>query len=97
MTGREIGRIGAYGGVSLALLKLIESGFFLDQLLSTNAKAAFLTYVAYIFLGVMGAVFFTDRSLSPEQIKKGAFTMGLSCALSAPCNNDTTTWKGRND
>jgi hypothetical protein len=77
MTNAQIGRIGALGGISLALLKLIESGFFLGEILSTTAWVAYLTYGTYIFFGVVVSIYFTERTLAPEKVKKSAFIMGL--------------------
>lgn len=77
MTNRQIGVIGALGGLSLALLKLVESNFFLDNMWSTTSGSAYLTYAVYIFFGVVVAIYFTDRSLSADKIKKSAFIMGL--------------------
>lgn len=77
MNSGKIGLIGALGGLSLALLKLIESQFFLNNMWSVNANTAYLTYFVYIFFGVVVSIYFTDRSVSNEKIKKNAFIMGL--------------------
>ncbi len=77
MTNRQIGLFGALGGIVLALLKLVESGFFLGNMWSSTAGAAYLTYIVYIFFGVVVAILFTERSLSVDKIKKSAFILGV--------------------
>ena len=77
VTNREIGFIGAIGGFVLALLKLVESQFFLNNLWSTTSGAAYLTYAVYIFFGIVVAHFFTERSLERDKAKKCAFILGL--------------------
>jgi hypothetical protein len=77
ITGKEIGFIGGMGGLCLSLLKLIESGFFIDNFWSTNSLAAYFTYIVYIFFGVVMAFYFAERSLAVDKIKKNAFILGL--------------------
>ena len=87
---RDVGLIGAIGGVSLTLLKLIENGFFLDNLTGTLAIASYLTYIAYVFLGIVVAIFFVEKDASNEKIKKNAFVLGLlapSLLLAITTNN----------
>lgn len=69
--------IGATGGLALVLLKLIEVQFFVDDVVSKKAIAAYLTYACYVALGVIVAVFFTDDSLEDGKRKKSAFIAGL--------------------
>ncbi len=69
--------IGATGGIALVLLKLIEVEFFVDDINSKRALAAYMTYAAYILLGIIVAVFFTDDSLEEAKRKKSAFLAGL--------------------
>lgn len=77
ITSWEIMRIGAIGGISLAVLKLIESGFYLGNALGTTAVAAYMTYIAYVFLGMVVACFFAERDLADDKLKKNAFVLGL--------------------
>lgn len=77
MNAMQKALIGASGGVALVLLKLIEVQFFVDDISSRKAIAAFLTYGAYIVLGVIVAIFFTDDSLEDGKRKKSAFVAGL--------------------
>jgi hypothetical protein len=77
MTWHQKALIGAIGGVALVLLKLIEVQFFLDDMGSKKAFAAYLTYAAYVALGIIVAVFFTDESLDEHKRKKSAFIAGL--------------------
>lgn len=77
MSTAKVCWIGALGGVSLALLKLVEAKFFLDQPYTSIVYAALLTYVAYIFFGVVVAGFFTDKELSDDKKVKQAFILGL--------------------
>ena len=69
--------IGALGGLSLGLLKLIDARFFLANLSSTEALASYLTYFCYLFFGSLVAVVFTDPDLPPAKIRKNAFVLGL--------------------
>jgi hypothetical protein len=69
--------IGAFGGLALVLLKLIEVRFLLSEPSSVAVAAAYLTYFAYVVLGVLVAVFFTDDSLELDKRKKNAFITGL--------------------
>ncbi len=77
VTNRQIGFIGAMGGFTLALLKLVESQFFLNNLWSTTSGAAYLTYAVYIFFGIVVACFFAERSLERDKLLKNAFILGL--------------------
>ncbi len=76
-TNTQIGFIGAIGGLSLIALNLVESGFFIDDLWCNTSKAAYLTYIVYIFFGVVVSLIFTERSLTPSKLKKNAFILGL--------------------
>ncbi len=70
--------IGASGGLSLVILKLIEADFFLTSSLSdAEILVRYLTYIAYLILGVMVAIFFTDSDGNKEKIRKNAFISGL--------------------
>jgi len=70
--------IGATGGIALVLLKLIEVQFFVDDFGSKKALAAYLTYAAYVALGVIVALFFTDDKLEEEgKRRRSAFFAGL--------------------
>jgi hypothetical protein len=70
--------IGASGGLSLVILKLIEADFFLTSSLSeAEILARYLTYIAYLLLGIMVAIFFTDSDGNKEKVRKNAFISGL--------------------
>ncbi|WP_069470580.1 hypothetical protein [Candidatus Marithrix sp. Canyon 246] len=70
--------IGASGGLSLVILKLIEADFFLTSSLSeAEILARYLTYIAYLLLGIMVAIFFTDSEGKKEKVRKNAFISGL--------------------
>ena len=77
VTSREIMWIGAVGGISLGVLKLIESRFYLDNVFGTTAIAAYLTYIGYVFFGVVIAHFFVERDLPDDKLRKNAFILGL--------------------
>jgi hypothetical protein len=86
--------IGASGGLSLVILKLIEADFFLTSSLSdAEILVRYLTYIAYLILGIMVAIFFTDTDGNKEKIRKNAFISGLVApslllALVSPPNVD---------
>lgn len=86
--------IGASGGLSLVILKLIEADFFLTSSLSeAEILVRYLTYIAYLILGIMVAIFFTDTDGKKEKIRKNAFISGLVApslllALVSPPNVD---------
>ena len=73
----EKAAVGALGGLALVLLKLIEVRFLIHEPSSGTVTAAYLTYGAYIALGVIVAVFFTDESLAADKTRKSAFVSGL--------------------
>lgn len=70
--------IGASGGLGLALLKLIDAGFFVPAgVSSVQAITAYLTYLSYIVLGGLAGCFLTDQDLPPRKIRKSSFVSGL--------------------
>jgi hypothetical protein len=69
--------IGAIGGLSLSILKLIEAKFFISNLFSQDAIAAYLTYFCYVVLGVFVAIIFTETEQPTDKIRKHAFVLGL--------------------
>lgn len=77
LSNSKIAFIGAIGGLSLSALNLVESGFFIDDLWCNTSKAAYFTYIVYIFLGVVVSLIFAERSLTPGKLKKNAFILGL--------------------
>ena len=77
VTNREVKFIGATGGICLALLKLIEAQFYVNNPFGTKAIAAYLTYVAYIFLGIVIANYFVEKELPPDRLRKNALILGL--------------------
>jgi len=68
--------IGAAGGFSLVLLKLIEEKFFIGAA-ETKIIVGYLTYGSYIILGMIVATFLTDHDLTKEKGKRQALIMGL--------------------
>ncbi|MGQ0547355.1 MAG: hypothetical protein ACT4P3_18810 [Betaproteobacteria bacterium] len=69
--------IGAIGAVALVLLKLIEANFYIDDVTSKVAIAAYCTYAAYIVLGMIVAVFLSDTDVPPRKTMRSAFVTGL--------------------
>lgn len=94
VTWNEKAVIGASGGLSLVILKLIEADFFLTSSLSdAEILVRYLTYIAYLILGIMVAIFFTDTNGNKEKVRKNAFISGLVApslllALVSPPNVD---------
>jgi hypothetical protein len=77
MSNWKIAGIGALGGLGLAILKLIDAKFFLANSSSVEASVSYLTYLCYIVLGSIVAVFFTDTEMAAEKMRRSAFVMGL--------------------
>lgn len=77
ITWKQKAGIGAVGGLSLAMLKLIDAKFFLANVTTTDAVAAYLTYFCYMVLGMVVAVFLTDHDLPDEKIRRSSFILGL--------------------
>ena len=70
--------IGAVGGLCLSLLKLIEVDFLLlPSVLPIERWVGFLTYLSFIVLGSIVAVFFADHEVSATKQKRNALIMGL--------------------
>jgi hypothetical protein len=69
--------IGALGGLALTLLKLIDAKFYVGATSSIEVQAAYFTYLAYIVLGSLAAVFIPDHDLPPRKTIRSAFVMGL--------------------
>jgi hypothetical protein len=69
--------IAAIGAVCLSLLKLISAGFYLGASTPQAALGAYLTYLAYVLLGMAVGAFFCEDSNVPEKTRKSAFLMGL--------------------
>jgi len=69
--------IGAVGGIALSLLKLIDNGFFIESGLNRATVAAYLTYAAYVLLGMIVAVFLTDPDTPLPKLGRSAFVLGL--------------------
>lgn len=69
--------IGALGGLALTLLKLIDARFYVDAVSNIEVQAAYFTYLAYMILGSLAAVFISDHELPPRKIMRSAFVLGL--------------------
>ena len=91
--------IGAIGGIALVLLKLIEANFYVEDMTSKVAVAAYCTFVAYIGLGMIVAVFMSDHDLPPPKIRRSAFVTGLLAPtiLIAVMTQPPTIAKGSGD
>jgi hypothetical protein len=91
--------IGALGGLGLAVLKLIDQKFFLGSITSVEASAAYLTYICYMVLGSLAAVFLTDHDLPPVKVRRGAFVIGLLApsVLLAIANQNVTQGPSKSD
>ena len=68
--------IGAAGGFSLVLLKLIDADFFVGAP-HTKLLVGYLTYASYIVLGMIVSTYLTDHELSKEKGRRQALIMGL--------------------
>lgn len=69
--------VGAVGGIALALLKLIDNHFFVSAGLTPEVYGNLLTYMAYVALGMIVAVFLTDPELPASKLSRNAFVLGL--------------------
>src|SRR5438309_1809680 len=77
MTWIDKAKIGAVGGIALALLKLIDNHFFVSACLMPEVYGNLLIYVAYVVLGMIVAVFLTDPELPASKLSRNAFVLGL--------------------
>jgi len=68
--------IGAVGALCLGLLKLIGSNFYVDAP-SGTALVAYLTYIAYVLLGMAVACYFTEARPEVAKTRQQCFIMGL--------------------
>src|SRR6266404_4303815 len=69
--------LGAIGALCLGLLKLISANFYLGAATSTVAIGAYLTYAAYLVLGMVVGTLFCEESADVNKVRKSAFIMGL--------------------
>ena len=53
--------IGASGGVALSILKLIQSGFFLETNKPASLWGSYLTLLGYVVLGALVGLYFCER------------------------------------
>jgi hypothetical protein len=77
ITNKEKILIGAIGAVCLGLLKLISANFHLTEQSAAAAMGAYLTYAAYLVLGMAVAYFFSDVDADLSKTRRSAFIMGL--------------------
>jgi len=92
--------IGAVGGIALSLLKLIDNGFFIESGLNGATAAAYLTYAAYVLLGMIVAVFLTDPDTPLPKLGRSAFVLGLlapSVLLAITTKQVTSESRGASD
>ena len=69
---------GAVGGISLAMLKLIDAGFYIHKGIEhPDAITGYMTYLCFVFLGMVVAVFLSEETESEQKNKKDAFILGL--------------------
>src|SRR5262245_12717227 len=73
---KQLAAIGVLSGVAVSLVKLVQAGFYLASP-SVELAAACLTYLAYMVLGGIGAVFLVDHDAKGQKMLKGAFLMGF--------------------
>src|SRR2546422_10636162 len=69
--------IGAAGGLCLVLLKLIDASFYVGDISSKQAVVGYLTYLAYLIIGTIVAVFLSEHNVPKEKVIKSAFIAGL--------------------
>lgn len=69
--------IGGVGALCLSLLKLISANFYLGAADRNVALGAYLTYFAYLILGMAVGYFLCEQSPEAEKTRKSAFLMGL--------------------
>ena len=70
--------LGAIGALCLGLLKLINANFYLGTTTSNVALGAYLTYGAYLILGMaVGTLFCEQFPTDANKTRKSAFLMGL--------------------
>lgn len=77
LTTKHKAFVGAIGGLCLVLLKLIEQKFYVGSASTNIVVAAYLTYAAYIVLGMIVAAYLTDHDLPNMKCKRHALMMGL--------------------
>lgn len=69
--------IGVLSGVAVSIVKLIQAGFYLGDASAIEFYGALLTYLGYMVLGAIGAVFLVDHDFKGQKMFKGAFLMGF--------------------
>jgi len=69
--------IGVLSGITVSLVKSIQAGFHLGPVPAVEIYAALLTYLAYMVLGAIGAVFLVDHDARGQKMLKNAFLMGF--------------------
>ena len=69
--------IGATGALCLSLLKLINANFYLGAASPEAALGAYLTYGAYLILGMAVGYFFCEEHQDVHKTRKSVFVMGL--------------------
>ena len=70
--------LGAIGALCLGLLKLINANFYIDSASRGVVIGAYLTYGAYLILGMaVGSLFCEHFENDPHKTRKSAFLMGL--------------------
>ncbi len=73
----EKAAIGAIGALCLGLLKLTDANFYLGAADRSATLGAYLTYTAYLVMGMAVAFFFCDDTRDRGKSRKSAFLMGL--------------------
>lgn len=72
LTVKEAAWIGMLGGLSLALLKLMQAQFYVDDPWSREARVAYFTYFVFIVLAGISGVFFSEHN-----VRRNTFVAGL--------------------
>lgn len=69
--------IGATGGLSLSILKLIQLNFYLDADKHATVLGGYLTLLGYLVLGTLVGFYFCEEQQDLNKTRKSAFMMGL--------------------
>lgn len=69
--------IGAIGAVCLGLVKLIGANFYFADASAAVAAGAYLTYGAFLVLGMAVAYFFAEDGPDAARVRRSAFILGL--------------------
>lgn len=74
---KELVAIGILSGLTVSVVKLIQVASRVADMSSIEIWGTIVTYVGYLFLGAVGAVFLVDHEATGQRMLKGAFLMGF--------------------